>query len=99
MLEDGTGDDLYSPFVVVVNRKLPVFISLRDVNPAIVQGTVDDLVVIVTNKGSTVTRTIPFADMMFVGSGLTGQRNTPFENELRFVHESTDGQTNPLTEA
>lgn len=93
-LLDRVADDFQPTAVHIINGATHASLTLRDNDfITIAPGTKSDLTFTLTGK-STVNKTIP--DMVFVKVTSSADKATLGNSVLNFVHESADGQTNPI---
>ena len=98
LIKDRTGSDDYPTAVYPVDKDCTLTITMRDTNVAITMGTTGNIVA-KYNDDAGVVKTVTYANMVFVGTTSTQDRATTGEADYIWTHESTDGTTNPITEA
>lgn len=94
-LEDRSGCDNYTTFLVVVNKMLQVILRIREVKYVGALGTKSDMTITLKTKTGTVSIACP--DMVLIKAGMSQGRAQPGECELTWRHESDDGTSNPLS--
>lgn len=95
-LIDGTGADVYAQAVEVADLVCAVQIRMRETKWTLAPSTTSNLVITVKLKGGG-TDTLTFANMVYMGISGSQPRSEWGDATLRFVHESADGSTYPLS--
>jgi len=96
VIADRTGDDYYATYVAAVDLGVSCSVTIRQLKQTIAQGTKDSIVMTIEDKSGGA-QTITLADMVFIGQDGDQPRANPSEITLSFVHESSDGKTNPIS--
>jgi hypothetical protein len=94
-LHDRSGCDLYSTFLVIVNRMVRATLRLRTVKYAGALGVQSDMTITLKTKTGTVSISIP--DMVLTSVRMGQARATPGDCELTWEHVSDDGTSNPIS--
>ncbi len=100
-LTEWTGDAFYGQSFVV-DGTAAASVTVRDLAQSGVPGTKGSVVIVATGKVSPVSDksdvTITLTNMVYVGAGpATQPRAAAGSITLRFVHDSTDGTTSPIS--
>jgi len=94
-VEDYTGGDEYPRQVFTPRKRLEVRVIMRD-PPDIALGTATSNIV-VTYQTLSSTKQVTFANMKFTGIRSVQNWGDPRSEALVFVHQSSDGSTDPIT--
>ena len=92
-----SGDDILPRFQSFVRQLCDITISTDDVSPDIVEGEMNDLVFIIKMGDLTTLRTVTAVNMKLVSITLSQSEASAGTYRLRWVHESADGVTDPIT--
>jgi hypothetical protein len=90
---DRTGDDIYSPAVIIPERDITVSFRLRQISSLLVPGAAKSNIVAtlkVADRPAT-TYILTFSDMVLVDWQASLQRSVPGEITLTFAHEHGTG--------
>jgi len=94
-VEDYTGADEYPRQVFTPRKRMEVRVILRDAPDTALGAAVSNIVVVYQTLSST--KTITFANMKFVGVRSVQGWGDPRSEALVFVHQSSDGSTDPTS--
>lgn len=87
-------DNEYATSVFIVDKEVRITMSAAEVNINIAIGTKSNLVLTLSGKGAD--KVLTFSNMVYAGIDADQQRATPGNGDHTFVHESTDGTTDPV---
>ena len=90
-----SGDDEYPRTQFSVDKEMRASVRVQEVKQTHAIGTKSDLVYTLSTKSSTASVTL--SDMVLEGVGGSQERAAIGDAEMRFVHESEDGKTVPIT--
>lgn len=93
--EARSGDDEYARTVFSVDKNLRATVRLQDVDVIPDIGTKSNLTATLSTKSGT--KTLTMVGMVFEGAAASQDRATIGDVELRFIHESADGSTVPIS--
>lgn len=96
LTEDRVADQIYPTFVVPVQKNLRVTLMLRKVKRTEAIGSANTNLVCTLSDG-TGTETITFANMKLESISGNQPIGAVGDSDMSFVHESSDGSTNPVT--
>jgi hypothetical protein len=98
-LEHHSGDDIYARFQAIVRKRCEINVGVDYVSPATVEGAVASLVFILKMADLTTLKTVTCTKMKLARISLNQSEGVAGGTRLRFIHESDNGQDEPITVA
>jgi hypothetical protein len=95
-LEHYAGDDVYPRYQALVRKRLEVNVGVDYISPATAQGVVSSVVFVIRMADNS-TKMITCSNMKLVRLTHNQSEGVAGGIRLRLVHESLDGQTNPVS--
>ena len=97
MLAHWAGSDIYPRLNVRVREQLEITLSVDDASPDIQEGDMSDLVFVMLMGDLTTQRTVTAKNMKLARLTHSQSEANAGNYRLRFVHESDDGVSNPVS--
>jgi hypothetical protein len=93
------GDDILPRWQAWVRQLVDITVTVDYVAPSTAEGTKASLVFVLRMADETTVKTVTITNMKLVRMSLSQSEAVAGSTRLRFVHESDDGQSDPVTVA